>query len=132
MPMAMALAESRGERRGVLRGDFGFSYRTRAAGHDEIALRLPNTIYLMSVTLVVVALIAIPIGVLSAVQQYSKFDLTATTLAFAGQAIPEFWLGLILILVFYGWLNNPFTGEPLLPAGRDAHARRPDSRCWTG
>ncbi len=111
------LAESRGERRGVLRGDFGFSYRTRQPVMDEIAQRLPNTIYLMGVTLVVVALIAIPIGVLSAVRQYSKFDLTATTLAFAGQAIPEFWLGLILILVFYGWLNNPFTGDPLLPAG---------------
>jgi peptide/nickel transport system permease protein len=34
-----------------------------------------------------------------------------------GQAIPEFWLGLILILIFYAWLKNPFTGEPLLPAG---------------
>jgi peptide/nickel transport system permease protein len=34
-----------------------------------------------------------------------------------GQAIPEFWLGMILILVFYAWLDNPFTGEALLPAG---------------
>ena len=34
-----------------------------------------------------------------------------------GQAIPEFWFGLILILIFYSWLDNPFTGEPLLPAG---------------
>jgi peptide/nickel transport system permease protein len=34
-----------------------------------------------------------------------------------GQAIPEFWLGMILILVFYVWLKNPLTGEPLLPAG---------------
>jgi peptide/nickel transport system permease protein len=40
-----------------------------------------------------------------------------TTFSFAGQAIPEFWLGLILIIVFYGWLKNPFTGDPLLPAG---------------
>jgi peptide/nickel transport system permease protein len=40
-----------------------------------------------------------------------------TTFSFAGQAIPEFWLGLILILVFYAWLENPFTGEPLLPPG---------------
>jgi peptide/nickel transport system permease protein len=71
----------------------------------------------MSVTLIVVALIAIPIGIISAVKQYSFFDIFATTLSFMGQAIPEFWLGMILILVFYAWLDNPFTGEPLLPPG---------------
>jgi len=80
----------------------------------EIGQRLFNTAYLMTVTLIVVAIVAIPIGVLSAVRQYSVFDILATTFAFMGQAIPEFWLGLILILVFYVWLDNPFTGEPLL------------------
>jgi len=34
-----------------------------------------------------------------------------------GQAVPEFWLGLILIMIFYAWLDNPFTGESLLPSG---------------
>jgi peptide/nickel transport system permease protein len=111
------IAESYGQRKGILRGDFGFSYKTRRPVMDEIADRLPNTIYLMVTTLVVVALIAIPIGVISAVKQYSVFDLIATTLSFMGQAIPEFWLGMILILVFYTTLSNPFTGEPLLPAG---------------
>jgi peptide/nickel transport system permease protein len=71
----------------------------------------------MSITLLVVALIAIPIGVISAIKQYSWFDITATTLSFMGQAIPEFWLGLILVLIFYTWLDNPVTGESLLPAG---------------
>lgn len=111
------IEESYGTRRGVLRGDFGFSFRTRKPVLGEIALRLPNTIYLMSVTLLVALMLAIPAGVISAVRQYSKFDLTVTTFSFAGQAIPEFWLGLILILVFYAWLDNPFTGEPLLPPG---------------
>jgi len=83
----------------------------------EIMLRLPATIYLMSVTLIIVALIAIPIGVISAVRQYSTFDISVTTLSFMGQAIPEFWFGLILILVFYAWLENPVTGESLLPPG---------------
>lgn len=110
-------ADSRGERRGILRGDFGFSYQTRQPVLREIAGRLPNTIYLMTVTLLVVALLAVPIGILSAVKQYSPFDLVATTLSFMGQAIPEFWLGLILILVFYAILDNPLTGQPLLPPG---------------
>jgi peptide/nickel transport system permease protein len=111
------VAESRGERQGILRGDFGFSYITREPVLKEVGERLPNTIYLMSITLMVVALIAIPIGVISAVKQYSVFDIVVTTLSFIGQAIPEFWLGLILILVFFAWLDNPFTGEPLLPSG---------------
>jgi peptide/nickel transport system permease protein len=111
------IAESRGERLGILRGDFGFSFQTRQPVLDEIKERLPNTIYLMTVTLVIVAIIAIPIGVISAVKQYSFFDISVTTLSFMGQAIPEFWLGLILIMIFYAWLNNPFTGEPLLPSG---------------
>jgi peptide/nickel transport system permease protein len=111
------IAESYGQRRGILRGDFGFSYRTRQPVLEEIADRLQNTIYLMSIMLVVVVIIAIPIGIISAIKQYSTFDIIVTTLSFMGQAIPEFWLGLILILVFYAGLDNPFTGEPLLPPG---------------
>lgn len=106
-----------GTRKGILRGDFGFSYKERKPVLDLIADRLPNTIYLMSFTLLAVAIVSIPIGILSAVKQYSAFDLTATTLSFIGQAIPEFWLGLILILIFYATLDNPFTGESLFPAG---------------
>ncbi len=111
------VAESYGERRGILRGDFGFSYQTRQPVLEEIGERLLNTVYLMTVTLLVVAVFAIPIGIASAIKQYSAFDIAVTTFSFIGQAIPEFWLGLILILVFYAWLNNPITGEPLLPVG---------------
>jgi peptide/nickel transport system permease protein len=111
------IKESYGERHGILRGDFGFSFRTHKPVLEEIGERLPNTIYLMSVTLIIVAIIAIPVGVISAVKQYSLFDIVVTTLSFMGQAIPEFWLGMVLILVFYAWLNNPVTGDPLLPAG---------------
>jgi peptide/nickel transport system permease protein len=111
------ISDNPGTRRGVLRGDFGFSFRTRKPVLDEIGSRLPNTIYLMAVTMLIAILVAIPIGVISAIKQYSIFDIFVTTFAFAGQALPDFWLGLILILVFYVWLRNPFTGEPLLPSG---------------
>jgi len=110
--------DSYGTRKGILRGDFGYSFRNGNPVLEEIADRLPNTIYLMTVTLIVVGIVAIPVGILSAIRQYSAFDIGATTLSFMGQAIPEFWLGLILILIFYSWLDNPFTGEPLLPSGR--------------
>jgi peptide/nickel transport system permease protein len=111
------IEESYGTRKGILRGDFGFSYRTRQPVLEEIGQRLPNTSLLMTITLMVGVIVAIPIGIISAVRQYSKFDITVTTLSFAGQAIPEFFLGLILILIFYAWLKNPATGEPLLPSG---------------
>jgi peptide/nickel transport system permease protein len=111
------VADGQGTRRGILRGDLGYSFRTRKPVLEEIWSRLPNTLYLMSATLFVALALAIPIGVISALRQYSKFDITVTTLAFAGQSLPDFWLGLILIIVFYVWLPNPFTGGPLLPSG---------------
>ena len=111
------VGDERGSRKGILRGDFGFSYRTREPVLEEIRLRLSNTIYLMSITMLVALLIALPIGIYSAIKQYSFFDFIATTFSFAGQAVPEFWLGLLLILIFYAWLKNPWTGEPLLPPG---------------
>ena len=111
------IVDSPGTRLGILRGDFGYSFRNREPVLKEIGARLPNTVYLVLITLLVALAIAIPVGILSAVRQYSFFDITVTTFSFAGQAIPEFWLGLILIIVFYGWLKNPFTGDPLLPAG---------------
>jgi len=109
--------DAAGTRRGILRGDFGYSFRNRRPVLGEIAARVPNTIYLMSITLAVALLIAVPIGVISAIRQYSAFDILVTTFSFAGQALPDFWLGLILIIVFYVWLRNPATGEPLLPSG---------------
>jgi len=111
------LKDELGSRKGILRGDFGFSYRTREPVLQEIGLRLPNTITLMGITMLSALAIAIPIGIYSAIKQYSIFDFFATTFSFAGQAIPEFWLGLLLILIFYARLKNPVTGEPLFPPG---------------
>ena len=116
-PDGDGIKDSPGKGKGIIRGDFGRSYRTRQPVIESIGNSLKNTAYLMSVTLIVVAIIAIPVGVIAAVKQYSIFDIIVTTLSFMGQAIPEFWLGLVLILVFYVWLKNPFTGDSLLPAG---------------
>jgi len=101
----------------VLQGDLGMAVTTKRPVAVEIMDRLPNTLTLMAVAWVVTLLFAIPVGILSAVRQYSKFDHAVTTLTFIGQSIPIFWFGLILLLVFYMKLENPFSGEPLLPAG---------------
>jgi peptide/nickel transport system permease protein len=111
------IGDGPGSRLGILRGDFGFSYKNREPVLGQITDRLPNTIYLMSFTLLAVGIVAIPIGIISAIKQYSSFDLAVTGLSFMGQAIPEFWLGLILILIFYATFDNPWTGESLFPYG---------------
>jgi peptide/nickel transport system permease protein len=101
----------------VLQGDLGMAITTKRPVAVEILDRLPNTLVLMAVAWAVTLLIAIPVGIFSAIRQYSKFDHAVTTLTFIGQSIPIFWFGLILLLVFYMKLENPFTGEPVLPAG---------------
>ena len=101
----------------TLKGDFGESYTAHRPVIEMISERLPNTLKLMSVAFAVTLLIAIPVGVVSAVKKYTWFDHLVTTIAFAGQSVPIFWFGLILILVFYSTLENPFTGDALFPAG---------------
>lgn len=101
----------------VVRLDFGESLTEHRPVSSAILDRLPNTLYLMLTAWLVTIALAIPIGIISAIKQYSWFDHVVTTLTFMGQSIPIFWLGLILILIFYLTLSNPFTGRPLLPAG---------------
>lgn len=101
----------------VVRLDFGESYNTHQPVTEMIMERLPNTLRLMTTAFVVTLLLAIPIGVISAVKQYSLFDHVVTLVAFAGQSLPIFWFGLLLIIIFYVTLENPATGESLFPAG---------------
>lgn len=99
----------------ALQGDLGLSYDTGRPVIVEILDRLGPTLYLMGSTFVLVLLLSVPIGVISAVKQYSWFDIGITTLTFIGQALPVFWIGMILILIFFR-ATNPITGGPLLPA----------------
>ena len=83
-----------------VRGDWGYSYATHLPVLRMIGERLVNTLYLMSTVYVVTLLIAIPIGVYTAVRQYSWFDHIVTGGTFMGLSMPTFWLGLLLIIVF--------------------------------
>src|SRR5574341_172574 len=101
----------------VLRGDWGTSQITRRPALVEIGEKLPNTLYLSLIAFFGALLIAIPIGITSAIRQYSWFDHLMTTIAFIGQSMPVFWFGLILIIIFHATIKNPITGGPLLPGG---------------
>lgn len=85
---------------GIVTGDFGFSFATRGPVTDLIVQRLPNTLLVLGVAYTISVLIAIPIGILSAVRRYSVFDYGATTMAFIGISVPTFFTGLLLIIIF--------------------------------
>lgn len=85
---------------GVLRGDFGNSFSLKRPAMSVILEHLPATIELTLLSMLIALLIAIPVGVLSAVRQYSVADRTSTLFALLGVSMPGFWLGLVLIVIF--------------------------------
>jgi peptide/nickel transport system permease protein len=96
--------------------DFGRSYTTGQPVISEVAERLPITLMLMIPSFILTLLITIPIGVISAVKKNSWFDNLFTVLSFAGMAIPTFWLGLMLMLIFSVKLHwVPAVGNIILP-----------------
>jgi peptide/nickel transport system permease protein len=96
----------------LARLDFGRSFSPDARPVlQKIGERLPITLLLNIVELMIIVLLAIPIGVLSATRQYSRFDKVTTVFVFVGFATPDFWLALMLMIVFgvqLGWL--PISG----------------------
>ena len=91
----------------ALRGDFGESCNTQRPVFEEIIPRLPTTVTLAFLSVISSALVGIPIGIVSAVKQYSFIDGFTTTVALLLAGIPGFWLGMMLILLFavqLGWL----------------------------
>ncbi|MCU0493536.1 MAG: ABC transporter permease [Chloroflexaceae bacterium] len=104
-------------RYGVIRGDFGVSWRiSNNEPTINLLLRvLPNTLTLMLAATVLALLVAIPVGIYSAVRQYSKLDYFVTTGTFFGIAMPVFWLGSMLILLFSFQFRE--WGWPFLPSG---------------
>lgn len=81
----------------VLQGDLGRSVRDHHPVRDTILLKLPVTVELAVVSLVIAWAIAIPAGALAAWKQRTAIDYTATTIALAGISVPNFWLGIMLI-----------------------------------
>src|SRR5919201_5451543 len=83
----------------LTQGDWGFSFASRVPVWDLIKLRLPNTLAVVGVAFLASLILAIPIGIVSAVKQYSILDHVATAFAFIGFSVPTFFTGLILIII---------------------------------
>lgn len=106
----------------ILIGDFGTTIRTERKVSTVVAGLLPATYWLAASATVVSLLIGIPAGIISALNQYSFKDYASTLFAFLGLSIPNFWFGIMLILIFsyhLGWfppfgfvnpLQNPVEG----------------------
>ena len=86
--------------RAVRHGDIGYSYVTKNPVIQDIANAFPYTVKLAALSVVIAALIGIPVGIISAVKQYSLLDSLAMMFALLGVSMPSFWLGLLLILFF--------------------------------
>lgn len=92
---------------GALTGDLGVSFRSGRSVTATIMGRLPATLTLAGAALVIGLVIALPLGVISAMRQGTKTDYAATVFSQLGISIPDFWMGIMLILLFsltLGWL----------------------------
>lgn len=104
---------------GLLQGDLGDSLVTGQSVSRQIMQRLPATVTLALAGLLVGLAIALPAGILSALKPHSLLDITASLFSQIGVSIPDFWLGILLILFFsltLGWLpsqgHTPFSESP--------------------
>lgn len=84
----------------LCKGDLGKSYRNELPVTELIMDRLPNTIILASAAIVLAIVIGLPVGIASAIKQYSLFDNVSMVFTLILAAAPGFWMGLVLIIVF--------------------------------
>lgn len=95
----------------ALRGDLGISLRTNQPVTELIASKLPVTIQLATMAIIFALVIGIPAGIISSVKKGTVTDYVANTVALSGLSIPNFWLGIMLILLFsVRWKLLPASG----------------------
>lgn len=86
--------------KGAIQGNFGFSYRQNQEALSLVLDRLPATLELSFISLTLALVVAVPVGIISSVKSNTLPDRLGMVFALLGQAIPVFWLGIMLILIF--------------------------------
>jgi len=99
----------------LLTGDWGRSFYTKKPVIEMVFETLPNTVILVAFSYAMTLTIAIALGILTAVRQYSVLDHAITAISFVGIATPSFWMGLLLIMFLA--LRMKAAGLPYLPVG---------------
>ncbi|WP_049804845.1 ABC transporter permease [Natrinema pellirubrum] len=94
--------------RELITGDFGYSWQSNREVEAMVIERIPATIELTIAATIVALVIAIPLGVISATRRNEPADYSATLFSLLGISTPNFWLGLMLILVFGVWFGIPY------------------------
>ena len=100
-------------------GNWGYSFASRSSVSLLVLQRVPTDLGVIGAAYLVAVLIALPIGIIAAVKQYSWFDHLATTFAFIGFSLPTFFTGVLLILIFsvhFGWLPSIYNTQVHQPA----------------
>jgi peptide/nickel transport system permease protein len=84
----------------VARGDFGQSFQYRAPALRVVLERLPATVHLTLAAMLITIAAGVPLGIFTAVRRGTRYDVAGTIVAVLGQSLPNFWLGIMLILLF--------------------------------
>lgn len=106
----------------VIKGDFGTSFRYNTDALSLVLDRLPASLQLAFISMIIATVLSVPLGILSAIKRNSFLDLLITGGTVLGKAMPNFWLGIMLILIFsvmLGWLPVSGSGSlahTILPA----------------
>lgn len=112
----------------ALTGDFGYSFHHRQPAWDMVAARLPRTAQLAFAAIVLAVVVSVPLGILAALKRNTWADVLITGLSVWGRSLPNFWLGIMFILLFAVTLNwfpvsgtgefsdRPFLAHLFLPA----------------
>jgi peptide/nickel transport system permease protein len=98
----------------AVRGDFGYSFHNRQPAWDMVTDRLPRTVQLALAAVLLSIVVSLPLGIIAALKRNTIIDVFVTGLSVWGRSLPNFWLGIMLILLFavnLGWFPVSGTGE---------------------
>ena len=84
----------------ALHGDFGISYRTRNPVFDEVFSRFPHTVAITFLSIIIQVVVGVIVGIVAAVKQYSLLDTISQAITMVLASVPDFWIGLMLLLLF--------------------------------